>query len=89
MIKFRFVGLDLSKISVVKIFGIFQLLILEYYDSASFIPDCKKLPSFIERNRGQHILFNNVLSILFSVSIYVNPIDSMLFELGATVAGHH
>ena len=74
MIKLWFMTLDLSEIPVIKVSGVFELVILENNDTTSLITYSKIFPSLIKFNSCQDIILGNIFLFTLSKSVNIHPV---------------
>jgi hypothetical protein len=73
--------LDFCEVPVVEIPRILKLVILEYDNTSSLIPDCQVLSGFVIRNRSKNIILRNIFLVALSQSIDVNPVETICYSI--------
>jgi len=82
VIKFRLVGLDLSKISIIEVSRILEwAAVPENYDSTRFVSNCKIFPRAIKSYSCQGVLLSNTELVSFSKAIYVDPLRRITLSI--------
>ena len=82
MVELWFMTLDFGEVPVVEVPRVLELIVLENNDPASLVPHCQVLTRLVEGDRGQDVVFGDVLLVPLSQAVNVHPVQAVCHTVG-------